>query len=398
MAVEKQRLTILIVARNAAATIERAVASCLAETGCPIILADDHSTDNTVALALSTARSRLRLVAVPDPGGVALARQAALDAVETPIAAWLDADDEWIAGRADRLCALLRDADIAVESIDLHDGPSGTWLRRLDTPQYLKVPGGAVRLFERNNLPGDSQVAFKTDVYRNAGGFDPAIHGPESFDVMLRAVAHGARLAAGDAVGYRMYAYPGSVSRGLARQRAALARALGKHSYDGIQRLYTAAGYSDRIAAWAVVIVAQFRDDALTALRFLDQACPADADPSDVLEPEGPWPLVEGWRRAFHLGTALLAVGGRDEEAASALSHAEAIDATAEGANNLGVALARIGRQERAAQSFAAAARRFSGYQDAMVNAASASPDRITTHPLRRQPSRHEYSLVIRDS
>jgi hypothetical protein len=322
---------------------------------------------------------------------VAVARQTALEAVDTPLAAWLDADDEWIPGRAARLASMLANADAAVESIDLHDGPSGRWLRRLDTPPYLKGPGGAVRLFERNHLPGDSQIGFRVDTWRAAGGFDPLVHGPESLDVLLRAIANGARLAIGGEVGYRMHAYPNSVSRGLARQRTALAAALRKHSYDSIHRLYTDAGFNERIANWALVMVAGFRNDPASALTYLDRTCPARTDDEATLEPEGPWPFTEGWRRAFHRGTALLMLGGHDAEAAENLERAEAIEPTAEGANNLGVSLARIGRGVEAHHAFRAAAERFPGYLDAERNGASAVPEHITTHPLRRRPSRHEY-------
>src|SRR5206468_2420392 len=110
------------------------------------------------------------------------ARQTGLDAAETEFAAWLDADDEWVPGRMARLQAMLRSGcDIATEAIDLYDGPSGSWLKRLPVPAFLRGPRGAVRLFERNFLPGDTQVAFRVKAYREARGYDGAICGPESF-------------------------------------------------------------------------------------------------------------------------------------------------------------------------------------------------------------------------
>jgi glycosyltransferase involved in cell wall biosynthesis len=387
------RLTILIAARNAAATITRAVASCLSETGCPLVLADDGSTDDTVALARNASSGRLRVVRTPAPGGVALARQCALDAVETAYAAWLDADDEWIPGRAARLTGVLDGGcDVAADGIDLHDGPSGRWLRRLEVPGFLQGPGGFARLFERNFLPGDTQVAFRTPVFRDAGGYDPSIRGPESYDLLLRVVRQGGRLGTTAVPGYRMYAYPASLSRDLTRQRQALAAALRKHPYEDVRRLYRDAGHGARIAAWALVMMAQFRADPRAALRYLDEASPADGDPSDVLEPDGAWPFCEGWRRAFHRGTILLALGERTGEASEWLRRAETIQPTAEGANNLGVALARLGQRRQSDACIAAAAARLPGYVDAVLNGAMPSPSRVTTHPLRRRASRSEYS------
>ena len=389
---EMTQFTIAIAARNAAVTIERAVASACRETSCPLVLVDDHCTDDTVARARVVAGDRLRVVEAPGPGGVPVARQTGLDAVETEFAAWLDADDEWVPGRAGRLLAPLRaGADVATEAIDLHDGVSGTFLRRLEVPAFIRRETTPARLFERNHLPGDTQVAFRTEVFRAAGGYDAAVYGVESFDLLLRAVAIGARFHCGNDAGYRMYAYPQSVSRNLVRQRAALAMALRKHDYERVRALCRAVGEPERVAAWVLVSMALFRDEPAAALRFLDEASPAAADPTEILEGDGPWPFREGWRRAFQWGTCLLLVGGRDPEAAEELQRAEALEPTPEGANNLGVAWARLGRAAEARDRFAQAETRFPGYLDARLNREAALPARITTHPLRRQASRSEY-------
>jgi len=386
------QITIMIAARNASATIERAVRSCAGETHVPILLVDDHCTDDTVDRARAAAGGALRVIAAPDPGGIPLARQAGLDAVDTPFATWLDADDEWVPGRMPgMLAALEAGADVAVDAFDLHDGVTGTWLRTLTAPAFLARDGGAVRLFERNWLPGDSPVGFNVSTFRQAGGYDPAVYGPESYDLLLRAIARGARFHWRDRVGYRIYAYPGSVSRHIARQRAAVAAALRKHAYEAIRTLYLHAGYDARVAAWALVSVALFRGEPDAALRFLEDASPANADPDAILEPDGPWPFAEGWRRAFTRGVALLLTGGRDDEALAALELAERVAPTAEGANNRGVALARLGRMDEARIAWTLAEERFPGYADPRTNAASPEAFAITTHPLRRLNSRNDY-------
>jgi len=137
--------------------------------------------------------------------------------------------------------------------------------------------------------------------------------------------------------------------------------------------------------------MALFREEPAAALRFLDEASPVAADPGEVLERDGPWPFREGWRRAFQRGTCLLLLGGREAEAADELQRAEALEPTAEGANNLGVALARLRNDGAARACFAQAEARFPGYLDARLNGEAATPGRITTHPLRRQASRAEY-------
>lgn len=388
------RVSILIAARNASATIERALASCLPDPQCPILLVDDHCTDDTVARARAVAGRRLTVIAAPAPGGIAAARQAALDAGATPYAAWLDADDEWVPGRAARLQRALESGfDIASEAIDLHDGPTGAWLRTLTVPHFLRAPGAAVRLFERNFLPGDTQVGFRVATYRAAGGYNPAVCGPESFDLLLRAIGQGARLHCGDAIGYRMYAYPGSLSRDLPRQRAALALALRAHDDERVTRLYQSAGFPARITSWALAMLAQFRGDLHTALRHVDTACPPGSDPLEVLEPEGPWPQPEGWRRGFHRGTLLLQLG-HAADAVGDLLAAERICPAPETCNNLGVAYALIGQPGLARAFFARALTRLPGYVDAARNLRQPVAHHVTTHPLRATAYRHEYAAA----
>lgn len=391
---KKEKMTIGICARNAAGTVERAIASVLPEKDCDILFIDDHCTDDTVARAKALAGNRIKILKVPDPGNVAMARQVALDAMDTEFGAWLDADDEWIPGRAARLTAALKTGfDVAMEPMELFDGPTGKLLRRMDIPSFITREPTPGRLFERNHLPSDATVGFRVECFRKAGGYDGVIGTAENYDILLRAMAHGARFHYGsDVVGYRVYAYPGSLSRQLDKQRAATAAVLRKHSYDDVRRICSKAGYQPRVAAWVLVSMAMFRKEWDAALGFLEEASPANAEPEITLEPDGPWPLKEGWRRAFQRGTILLLQSGRDAEAAGELQKAQAVESTAEGANNLGVALSRLGKKTEALPCFELAEKLFPGYLDPKLNKQGAAPLRITTHPLRRQANRSEYA------
>jgi glycosyltransferase involved in cell wall biosynthesis len=382
----------LITARNAAGTIQRAILSCLEEPA-DILLVDDHCTDDTVAKATNVAGDKLHVIPSPQPGGLPMARQAGLDAVETPYGAWLDADDEWIAGRSNRIItALDHGYDIVTDTIDLYDGESGQFLRHLRVPGFISEPNGQFRLFERNYLPGDTQVGFRVETFRTAGGYDPTIFGPESYDLLLRAIADGATFLHLPESGYRMYAYPKSVSRNLPGIRAATATSLRKHNYDDVRRLCLDAGYPQRIISWILVAMATFREEYEIALEFLEQASPAESDSLAVLDPDGPVPLPESWRRAFTEGTLKLLLG-HAQSAALVLEKAEAALSTAEVANNLGVACRQLGKADRARDHFIKALERFPDYLDATMNLDDKKSCRITTHPLRRQASRSEYPV-----
>ena len=224
-------------------------------------------------------------------------------------------------------------------------------------------------------------------------GYDTALPTGEDLDFNLRVLRSSARIKMLPRIGYRQYAYPQSLSRNIRLQRSAVKSVMKKHSYAEVGKLFNHFGFSARVASWALCSMAIFRDEYGKAALFLQEAFPAGSDPSEILELEGPLPIQEGWKQAFFAGTLDLLLEG--EEAVTFLERAEGIRPTAEGANNLGVAYHRNGESTKAKNQFQLAVSRLEGYRDALINSeTSESPGQITTHPIRMQSSRSEYSVV----
>jgi glycosyltransferase involved in cell wall biosynthesis len=383
--------TIVIVARNAEATVARAVRSAIEQGGYPVLLVDDGSTDATVKQAKLASGGNLIVQRIKQHRTLGYARQLALESVCSDYTVLLDSDDELLPGRVERLTAAMcaENTQFAADGIELCDGASGRMLRQIPVPMFLRSQRVLARLFERNYLPGVGQVAFRTEFARRVG-YDPEMHGPEDMDLVLRAVMAGAEFSLLGTCGYRMYAYPQSVSRQLENQRRMTRRFLLKHSYPDVESLYRRTGYSTRITRWGLVSMAVFREDYNRALAWLQdleyESFPAD----EVLEPEGPCPFPEGWRLNFQHGTIDLFLGN-SSHARELLRLAERRRVTAEGANNLGVAEYRCGEHALAKELFALAQERFPGYSDARLNLGTMPPCHITTHPLRGLPARNDY-------
>ena len=383
--------TIVIAARNTSGTVGRAVRSALLQENCPVVLIDDFSSDDTVARAREAGGARLEVVRPSEHHSLGLTRQTGLDAIETPFGVWLDSDDEFLPGRVKRLVGALEgeNADLASDAIELFDGQSDRFLRHLTIPDFLKGHHPLARLFERNYLQGVGYLAFRTEFARNIS-YDPEFHGAEDVDFALRSVAAGARFCLLDEPGYRLFAYPSSMSRRRENQLGMYRLCLLKHDYDSVHRLFQQAGHDERVSAWGLVSMASFRQEFEKSLEFLSLAESFISDNDEVLEPSGPCPMPEAWRLAFFRGSAMLMLG-QAGDAEGWLEQAERIQPTAEGANNLGVAKARLGKVQETGELFRRSLELFPDYSDAQANRDSENPSRITMHPLRNEPSRFEY-------
>jgi glycosyltransferase involved in cell wall biosynthesis len=96
-----QAITIIVACYNRAATLERALGSCIAQREAEkIIVVDDGSTDATSSIArvMALRDQRVRLVQMHGNGGTARARNWGALQATTPLVAFLDPDDEYLPG------------------------------------------------------------------------------------------------------------------------------------------------------------------------------------------------------------------------------------------------------------------------------------------------------------
>jgi len=102
---KKPLVSIMMPAYNAGKYIGRAIESVLAQTyeNWELIIIDDCSTDNTYEIAASYKDPRIRILRHEQNMGVGSSRNDALSASSGQWVAVLDADDEWLPQRLERL-------------------------------------------------------------------------------------------------------------------------------------------------------------------------------------------------------------------------------------------------------------------------------------------------------
>jgi glycosyltransferase involved in cell wall biosynthesis len=100
-------VTVVVPMYNAAATIERCIASITAQTKQPagIIVVDDCSTDDSVEIVNQLGLPSLEVLRRPvNSGGVAVPRNNGTIHAQTEFVAFIDADDVWMPTFLERVC------------------------------------------------------------------------------------------------------------------------------------------------------------------------------------------------------------------------------------------------------------------------------------------------------
>lgn len=189
------RVSVIVPAHNAAATLGRALDSLAQQTfgDWEAIVADDRSSDATADIARDVASRDARVRVVASAGaGASAARNTALASALGEWLLFLDADD-WIA--PDMLEASLAALDASGEGDLIAWGwqrvdTEGTMLQR-DPPRFGQDPFEACA----GGCPIAIHAALtRTSLVREVGGFDETLDTCEDWDLWLRLTRRGIRI------------------------------------------------------------------------------------------------------------------------------------------------------------------------------------------------------------
>ncbi|MBL1087113.1 glycosyltransferase family 2 protein [Streptomyces actinomycinicus] len=136
-------VTVTVIVYNDAERLPRAVDSLRAQThaNIEIVISDDHSTDDTpaVARALAARDHRIRCVRLPqNSGGCSAPRNRAIEIARAPYLMFLDSDDELPPRAVELLLAAHREREVdftmgAVRRVRVDNGRRSTWMPHLVT-------------------------------------------------------------------------------------------------------------------------------------------------------------------------------------------------------------------------------------------------------------------------
>lgn len=220
------RVSVILPARNAATTVARAVGSIRAQTLAEweLIAVDDGSTDGTreILQDLAQAEPRLKVIAQAH-AGVAAAANAGIAAARGALVARMDADDVSHPERLERQAEFLlaqENRDVGVVGCLVEFGGDRVanegYARHVDWVNTL-VTAEAIALNRFVEAPlANPSVMFRRELVGRHGGFREGDF-PEDYELWLRWLDAGVRMAKVPRVLLRWNDSPGRISRTDAR-------------------------------------------------------------------------------------------------------------------------------------------------------------------------------------
>ncbi len=186
-------VSVVIPARNAEATIVRAVQSVLAQTCSPdeIVVVDDASTDGTIRAARRCGP--VRIVALGRHGGAGAARNAGVRAAEGAWVAFLDADDEWLPEKLEKQRQRIEPhSDQSVIFCGSEEfSEDGTSLGDTMRGAPVDCSSLAWKSLLRRNFIATPTAMVPRDLFLQLGGFDQRLIVAEDQDMWIRLALAG---------------------------------------------------------------------------------------------------------------------------------------------------------------------------------------------------------------
>ena len=218
-------MSVLIGAYNSAATLQRAIASILAQTVAELelIVLDDGSADNSadIARAAAAGDARVRLVELGRNRGIAASLNIGVREARAPFVAVQDADDFSEPERLARQLAVLEGRpEVAVVGSRMHEvDEAGRVLR----PRTSFAAGEVNDVLMRFNPIPNTSACMRREAVLACGGYDPRYRYATEYDLWLRLAERWRLVALPEALSTRVM---GSTNVAARAERAQTAEAI----------------------------------------------------------------------------------------------------------------------------------------------------------------------------
>lgn len=190
-------ISVVIPVRNRPASIVRAVESILSQSVAvlEVIIVDDASSDNTVFVIETLAKSepRIRLIALDQNRGGGFARNVGIDAAKGDLIAFLDSDDLWLPNKLEKQLPLIEVRDDALCFCNLKvDHGDGQPITDWNTEAWSAGQSAKKYILDLDQVIQTSTWLMPTELARKIR-FDDSLRRHQDIDFVLRADEKGIR-------------------------------------------------------------------------------------------------------------------------------------------------------------------------------------------------------------
>ncbi len=184
-------VSVIVPAYNAADTVLETIQSVLQQSlqDLELIVVDDGSTDNTLAVVNTVRDSRLKLFSFEN-GGAAAARNRGIEQATGAFLSFIDADDLWVPDKLQKQLQALQQNPAA--------GGAYSWTLIMDAAGESFYPGNCEsfagdvygQLLLSNFIGSGSNMLIRREAIEQTGGFDSSLRSHEDWDYYLRLSRH----------------------------------------------------------------------------------------------------------------------------------------------------------------------------------------------------------------
>jgi succinoglycan biosynthesis protein ExoO len=221
-------VSVIIATYNVEAYIERAIESALNQHGLnvEIVVADDASTDRTMAIVRGITDPRVKTIQLPANGGPSVARNAAFAKATGTWLAILDGDDHFLPGRLSECLKTANKvkAQVVIDNLTVFKEADGSSRQMYSDRFFSQLTTLSLETFIANNrsfLGGGISLGYVKPIFladflrRHNLKYDPQIRIGEDYMLLCEALANGANCAVVHQAGYVYTARAGSISHRL---------------------------------------------------------------------------------------------------------------------------------------------------------------------------------------
>lgn len=187
--------SVIIPLFNKAHTITRTLNSVLRQSfhQFEVIVVNDGSTDNSVALVKEFVDHRIRIIEQVNQG-VSVARNTGVSEAKFAYVAFLDGDDEWLPKYLEEIAFLITKFPCAgIYATKVGEVYGG----KVRFPNIFTVKAGMCNLFKNFSCVNSSNAVIPRAVYEQAGGFAPGVKHTEDWELWIKiALKHEVCLSA----------------------------------------------------------------------------------------------------------------------------------------------------------------------------------------------------------